>query len=535
MRSTGRDWRARVLVGIALLLFAWSHRYVLTLTGFADDLGLLVELPDRATQHTLFSDVAARIVGPLWPGSLMWRPLPYASFGVDALLWGNFSEAWRLTNLLLHLGCATFTGLISARLIRTSIAGAAAFALFMLMPWSPEVTVWLVGRFDGWATLGMLVTLWCVLKSDGPDRWFVASLFAAAAAYASKESAIILPLWIIVISVAREIGAATANAAPQTAWPARLRAALAARWPLIAAHMALAFAYYLWRAHLFAGASVNAYAGTAPDSVMQFLSRIIAHAGFAGGLAAQAPVAAWVSAVGAVSLLAFASRGRATNMIVGGGLLACSVFAALAVYFPDAPHTGEGYRLYYLATVGMAMMLAAGVTSAQRINTIAFVVLVVLLVALATWQSRTTAEWTRASRAMRDAEIALQATAARQPASDYGLVLMPDMSGHVPFARNAQGAIISHASANASGLDVLSRLIVFTPPQLTEWYGLMQQDIVPKLTARKDAPVRPTRYFCFKSGAQQLQGLGYWPAENQDTWTAQWRDKAKLLCPGLIP
>ena len=535
MTSNGRDWRARVLVAIALLLFAWSHRHVLTLTGFADDLGLLIELPDRATQHTLFADLAARIVGPLWPGSLMWRPLPYASFGVDALLWGNLSEAWRVTNLLLHLGCATFTGLISARLTRTPLAGAAAFALFLLMPWSPEVTVWLVGRFDGWATLGMLLALWCALNSDRLDRWFVASLFAAAAAYASKESAIILPLWIIVISMAGELGGVTKEAARQTAWPARLRAALYARWPLIAAHIALAFAYYLWRAHLFAGASVNAYAGSAPDSMMQFLSRIVAHAGFAGGLAVQAPLAAWVSVVGAVSLLVFASRGRATSMIVVGGLLACSVFAALAVYFPDAPHGGEGYRLYYLATVGMAMMLAAGVASAQRINTIASVVFVVLIVALATWQSRTTAEWVRASRAMRDAEIALQATAARLPASDYGLVLMPDMSGHVPFARNAQGAIISHASANASGLDVLSRLIVFTPPQLAEWYGLMQQDIVPKLTTRKDAPASPTRYFCFKSGTRQLQDLGYWSAENQDTWTAHWRDKVKLFCPGLIP
>jgi len=535
MTQAGRGWGPRALVFFALILFAWSHRYALTMTGFADDLGLLIELPDRAAQHTLFADIAARMVGPLWPGSLMWRPLPYASFGMDALLWGNLPEAWRLTNLLLHLGCAAFTGLISARLTRTSLAGAAAFALVLLMPWSPEVTVWLVGRFDGWATLGMLVALWCVLKSDRLDRWFAVSLFAAAAAYASKESAIILPLWIIVITVAGEIGEVRTNAARRTARPARLRAALAARWPLVVAHVALACAYYFWRTHLFAGASVNAYAGAIPDNLMQLLSRTVAHAGFAGGLVAQAPVAAWASAVGAVSLLSFGSRSRAKSMIVVGVLLACSVFAALAVYFPDAPRNSEGYRLYYLATVGMAMMLAAGVASAQRMNSIAFVVMIILSVSLATWQSRTTAEWTRASRAMRDAEIALQATAARLPASDYGLVLMPDMTGHVPFARNAQGAIISHASANSSGLDVLSHLIVFTPPQLAEWYGLMQQDIVPRLTARNDAPARPTRYFCFKSGTQQLQDLGYWPADKQDAWSAQWRDNARLHCPALSP
>lgn len=55
----------RFIVVFALLLFCWSHRHALQLTGFADDLGLLAELPQRASQGALLADVSAKWVGPL--------------------------------------------------------------------------------------------------------------------------------------------------------------------------------------------------------------------------------------------------------------------------------------------------------------------------------------------------------------------------------------------------------------------------------------------------------------------------------------
>ncbi len=82
----------------------------------------------------------------------MWRPLPSSSFAFDAVLWGNAPGAWRVTNLLLRIGVAMFSGLIATRMTGARLAGAAAFATVLLVPWSPEVTLWLVGRFDEWAT-----------------------------------------------------------------------------------------------------------------------------------------------------------------------------------------------------------------------------------------------------------------------------------------------------------------------------------------------------------------------------------------------
>ena len=200
MTVSGRVDESRLIVAIALVLFAWTHRHAFEMSGFADDLGLLVDLSQRAQQGNLLADVFLHVRGPLWPGSTMWRPLPYASFALDAELWGPKAGLWRVTNLLLHAACATVAGLICRDMTREVRAGAFAFAVFLLIPWSPEVVIWLVGRFDGWATLGVLLALWAVLKSNGFDRWWAASLIAGACAYASKESALILPAWVVVIS-----------------------------------------------------------------------------------------------------------------------------------------------------------------------------------------------------------------------------------------------------------------------------------------------------------------------------------------------
>jgi hypothetical protein len=532
MTRAGRGWAPGALVLFALLLFAWSHRHAPAIAAFADDVGLLIDFPQRASAHTLVADVMARVAGPLWPGSTMWRPLPYASFAFDAVLWGGASAGdWRLTNLMLHIGCATLVGLIAARLTHATMAGAAAFSLFLLMPWVPEVSIWLVGRFDGWATLWMLAATWSALRSAGLDRWAAASVLAGICAYASKESALILPAWIVLVAMADVVADRTSGGdRRRDVRTDGARVSMGGRWVVIAAHLALAGAYALWRAHLFADASVNAYAGAKPEDLAQFLSRLVAHAGFAGGLVALSPVAAWVAGVCSLALLAQAACSDARTLAATGGLMACAVFAALAMYFADAPGAGEGYRLDYMATVGMVLILAAGVSRAGRIH---LIVLLVAVVALAQWQSRVVAEWTRATRDMRDVQVALLTEARRLPSTDYGLVLLPDMMGHVPFARNAQGAIALAATAQQPGADVLSKLIVFTPPQLAEWHRLAQQDIVRKITSRGDAPSRPTRYFCFRTGDQQLQDLGVWPPGDYEQWAGKWRDSVSSQCPNL--
>lgn len=111
---------------------------------------------------------------------------------------------------------------------------------------------------------------------------------------------------------------------------------------------------------------------------------------------------------------------------------------------------------------------------------------------------------------------------------EFGLVLMPDTMGHVPVARNAQGALLTLKDGTSPARDFF---IIFTPPQIEEWHRLVQEDVVHKLTRRATAPTRITRYFCFNSSNQSLENLGYWSAGTLAEWTAHWREIVAKRCP----
>lgn len=554
------DWANRVAGGraargsftvvlLAALLFGWSHRHALRLTGFADDLGLLNDLPRLAATSGLAADVWARVTGPLWPQSAMWRPLPYASFALDATLWGAAPSGWHATNVLLHLAFAALTGLIgrdvAAALLaresaaatdtgalraRAALTGAVAFALCLLCPWAPEVTLWLVGRFDAWAGVWTLCALWLGMR--GADRVSAAalSLFSASLAYASKESAPILLPWLCLTLLATRPWFRGVDA------PARQ----AARWrwaAFVLAHALLLVSYLLWRQHLFSGAAAAVYGAAPQFSPSRWTAQIMALVAFPIGLAALAwPTALAVALAAVVQLTTGASRRLVWWQRSVGFAAALAVIAALALYIAAPPGANEGYRLYYLVAPGVAWALAATALIRTRWQ---WPVLLVLLCGCAHWQSRVAAEWTRVDRDLRAAMIALRDVGSNLPATDYGLVLMPDQSGHVPFARNAQGGLIWLAERGASGEQalahgaLLAHLILFTPPQLSEWQRLASDNVVAKLTPRIDAPPNPTRYYCFDRRSGRAQDLGFWPSAPADAWSRQWREKTAQACPDL--
>ena len=513
----------RFVVAFALLLFFWTHRHALQLNGFADDLGLLAELPQRATQGTLLADVFAKCIGPLWPGSTMWRPLPYSSLALDAAVWGHAPGLWRMSNLLLHVGVATFSGLIATRLTGVRLAGATAFATTLLVPWSPEVTLWLVGRFDGWATLAIVVSLWAVLKSQGVDRWFALSLLAAVAAYMSKESALILPVWIVLMMALQTASVKTLP--PGNVFNAAL-ASMRTHALLILGHIAIAVVYLVWRSHLFSGQAIAVYASTPEYRVSPLMSRLILHFGFPAALAGLAPIAATFVLIGVLLVPSALRRGNRSVAFVGC-VMTLSVVVAVAIYFANPPGGGEGYRLYYLATVGLALIVAAAIKTSTRLSV---AILAVFMIALAVWQSRVAAEWTRASHTIEGASRAITAAATTLSPGEFGLVLLPDLMGHVPVARNAQGALLTLKDGTAPARDFF---IIFTPPQLAEWHQLAQENVVSKLTRRTTAPQRISRYFCFNSNKQSLEDLGYWSPGTLPEWTARWRETVVARCPDL--
>ena len=178
---------------------------------------------------------------------------------------GTFATGLRTATAQAVKGVATFTGLIATRLTDVRLAGAAAFATVLLAPWAAEVTLWLVGRFDGWATLAIVISLWAALKSRAADRWFALSVMAAVVAYVSKESALILPVWIVLVII---VQTASTKILLRRNVLVTARATMRTHGLLIGGQIAIAIAYLVWRNYLFSGEAIAVYASTPEYQVL---------------------------------------------------------------------------------------------------------------------------------------------------------------------------------------------------------------------------------------------------------------------------
>jgi len=142
------------------------------------------------------------------------RPVTFATFRLDYLLWGTDPVGFHLSNLIGHsLNCVLLFYL--ARVLGLGRFAAASAALFFgLYPSHPEAVTWISGRFDIQA-LGLLLIsllLWCGGRLRNDDRLVAVSALAFLAAILAKEVAaaglLLLPLvdWLLHLRTRREWG-----------------------------------------------------------------------------------------------------------------------------------------------------------------------------------------------------------------------------------------------------------------------------------------------------------------------------------------
>ena len=244
---------------VACLLF-----YLSTLSGgfLSDDYAVLGALDAWHREGRLGGALLSKFVSGLDAPSNYYRPLSMLSFGANFLLWGAAPYAWRLTNLVFHIASGALLFAIAHRLVDgrggvktgTPWAGAVAASVFLLFPTSAEAVAWVSGRYDLMALFFSLVSVACFQRmARWTDRWGWSSLAAAACAFASKESAVLLPVFVAALAVARR--------------PASPRGVLegvidASPW------IALAVVYFAARTAVF-GSPFRVYAGTSPlDTVL---------------------------------------------------------------------------------------------------------------------------------------------------------------------------------------------------------------------------------------------------------------------------
>jgi hypothetical protein len=165
------------------------------------------------------------------------RPLFVLSLKLDHLVWGQFAQAYHLTNLALHLLNAWMVHrlLLLTRLpARAALLGACLFAAF---PHHTVAVLWISGRTEvllGTFVLGALLMHARALVDPRPLRWRLGSLGLAAGACLTKEGAVVLPGLLVLLEwLVRD---------PQVPVRAQLRPALLRLWPvlaLIAAYLVL--------------------------------------------------------------------------------------------------------------------------------------------------------------------------------------------------------------------------------------------------------------------------------------------------------
>ncbi len=536
------------LLLIVLLAFFWTHRHAVDVMGFAEDIGIVQGLSTAAASGNLFDVLWPRINGPLWgPGSTMWRPWAYASLGLDAWLFGENAGAWHGTNLLLHLATAAATATLARTWMRSAYAGVAVFATMLLHPWSAEITFWLVGRFDGWASAAIMCALLAGWHSQGWDRYLALSGLFAGIAYASKESALILPAATGTLALAQAYEALQTarhmgdNAQSLAGWRAArdtasstLRDTLSERGALIVMHILLAITYLILRWQIVGTASTNVYSSVSISTAHDLWSRLLNHASAFVSTGSVAPIPAGIAAalyvVGLSSVVFFQ---RSWAVLAWSGFWVSLVLLGAVLHFPTAPGWGDGFRIYYLGLVGLAMAAAPSVADTNR--NFNFVILLAWVAALSMWQNQVNRQWWLASTEMRLTVQAIAAEVPRMADADYGLILLPDPINFVPTFRNAQGAIITEAArVSVPPMDPLSHLIAFVPVQMNEWRGLMSQPVVAMITKRANAPAQPTRYYCKEPGKGDLQYLGFWLPGSSETWHARWSQALRDTCPSLL-
>jgi len=134
---------------------------------------------------------------PQHPG--FYRPLVTATFSVDYQLHGLHARGYGFSNLLLYVACAAAIGLLARRIGLTARAAILAAFVWSVNPHGINMAlVWLSGRTALCLTLFSVLTAIAVL-----ERRFVWAALGLAAALASKEEAVLLPLVLIVWATER--------------------------------------------------------------------------------------------------------------------------------------------------------------------------------------------------------------------------------------------------------------------------------------------------------------------------------------------
>jgi len=492
-------------------------------------------LSDDYSQLEMFhgasaGEVAARagrtFVSGIGPPSNQYRPLTMASFAANTLASGADPVPWRLTNVLLHAANASLVAFLSwqlaasaARGVRTAaVAAGVAFAWFAP---SAEAVAWISARFDGMALFWMLVAACAYMASrEWRDRYGILSLAATVLAFLSKESAAIGPALIVALGwvkrpererLARGIAATLAASLP---------------WLLIGA------AYFAYRMWLF-GDPFRFYPGTSPGAALlsgQWLAALSATIDWWPRALPEDGARHVFTLAGVLICVAAVSAGLA-NRHEGRVLvaLAAALVVTVALLFSHWTWsiTGEGGRVLYAPAAIAALIVALPLrASLRRLRAASWLVFIALVGSSLVLARGAVDRRVAAGAEMLALVSALAKVADATPAGSYAFVIVPDRIGSIPFARNAQGGLISPP---VQPRPLSGRLMVQLEDALPRWQEVFEQNALgaPRAAPGADAgalslPAVPDRFYCWSTRRHELVALPLVFAPRLRDWNEVW-------------
>ena len=137
-------------------------------------------------------------------GSNFYRPVLSFLYEIAGALFGPHAPAWHITSILLHVACVLLVFRLALKLVDNNLVAGTAAALFAVHPAHVEAISWASAMADMLMTALMLLAVLLFLRwmEEGELRWWAASFVAGALCVFTKETAVVMPVVLLVTAMA---------------------------------------------------------------------------------------------------------------------------------------------------------------------------------------------------------------------------------------------------------------------------------------------------------------------------------------------
>jgi hypothetical protein len=443
-------------------------------------------------------------------GSFMFRPLAIASLCGDYLLWGEQAFAHKLIQLLWHVGNGILLYVLLARVSRQyqlDVRFASVTAcLFLLSHLTPEISVWVAGRFDALVQTCLFLCLYAFWA----QKRFLALLFLILALL-SKESAIMIVPMLISLSFFRHWGE------PGSVKKISQESGL---------FIILLILYFIYRWIIF-GQTTQVY----PQSgglIERFMSHAMTFPTFLWRTmfaSVNQTVVSWLYVVLLLSLFGYSLYVARKYQILRLWFFVASgiaiVLLALLTQVGAGESSGTGARLLYIMIPWQVALLSLPLLfDSSRIYRLFLLGFLLLGTLMHCWVIQ---QWTTASQVSKNIVRAVPEMAASVDKDNWSLLLVPDHIGPALLARNAQGAMVLPPFQQQAYLD---SVVPFIWRDLELWRERANSSFVNQFKNNSEqANERPLYAMCWsRQGGYVKQVIKDKDFKSKLVWQSYWEN-----------